>query len=176
MRFSSAQSSLQSNFQAISDLTTVLHCDILHRYYTLHTCGRVVRSGRVDGMGACDPTRPTPPGPTGRGPTREGGIGTETHLTWHCRIPMHILVQYPRTIRHSGACMKVCVCVPYIAGASLCVFGSRVHRKNNSIITSYQPGANVVCLYYCELSIDVIGHASNYIPGSNKDGWCSFLL
>ena len=40
MRFSSAQSSLQSNFQAISDLTTVLHCDILHRYYIAYmwTC------------------------------------------------------------------------------------------------------------------------------------------
>ena len=145
---------------------------------TLHTCGRVVRSGRVDGMGACDPTRPTPPGPTGRGPTREGGIGTETHLTWHCRIPMHILMQYPRTIRHSGACMKVCVCVPYIApyiepntGASSCVFGSRVHRKNNSIITSYQR-YDVDCRA-CLYTVDRRyrrGHASKYIPGSNKDG------
>ena len=117
--------------------TSVLHC--IH----VVLCGRVGLMAWVHAT----PTRPTPPGPTGRGPTREGGIGTETHLTWHCRIPMHILVQYPRTIRHSGACMKVCVCVPYIAGASSCVFGSRVHRKNNCIITSYQPGAmSCVCI------------------------------
>ena len=110
MRFSSAQSSLQSNFQAISDLTTVLHCDILHRYYTLHTCGRVVRSGRVDGMGACDPTRPTPPGPTGRGPTREGGIGTETYITWHCAYPY----TYPTDRFALHMKVSASVCIPYM--------------------------------------------------------------
>jgi hypothetical protein len=94
VRFSSAQSSLQSNFQAISDLTTVLHRYYIGTTSVLH-CIHVVLCGRVGLMAwvHATPTRPTPPGPTGRGPTREGGIGTETHLTWHCCIPY----AYPRT-------------------------------------------------------------------------------
>ena len=80
----------------------------------MHACS-VVRSGRVDGMGACDPTHPTPPGPTGRGPTREGGIGTETHITWHCR---HI--RYPYTYPYRPFALaaplheSVGVCIPYM--------------------------------------------------------------